>query len=562
MKRLELIRSAPRQSGLRLGVAVGLALLFLVALLCGLSGPAPVQALPSNDSQNEGSGLVATGVSLGSSVGVYGGEFRYGVIGEPNTLDPISSSMQIALGQIFEGLFTFDEDLNLVPAIATSWETMDAQTFIFTLRNDVYFHNGRQLTAQDVVYSWERLNWDIISDVAAINSTTLSVTLDYPTIQWLYEDLPTARYSVVPSETVSTIDQHPVGSGPFRLGSWTPAVAITLTANTNYYAGRPYLDRLVFPFYGDEDAMYSAFQAGELDWSDVPDSEIASLNGDPNLILHNTSTRMWVWMTLHLTPTNQITVRRALNNAINLPELISGTNAAVPGYYLQADGIVPPGLQGYDPVLSTSYTYSPSLALELLYSAGYTDTAPGDGVLDDGHGNDLTIELWTNAGNTTRETAASLIAGDWRDIGGGGIGISVTTVFTDWNTFLGNLFGRTMPAYVLALGAGLEPFSALDMPFRTEAPFNATGYSDAQVDAWLDQSMTTISLTERHVLYQQIEERILSDAPIMPLWYSGNAYVKAACVNGLVVPANTDIPFEKVYRCGVFLPVVVKNYGP
>jgi oligopeptide transport system substrate-binding protein len=562
MKDPELFGSVSRQPMLRLGVAVGLALLFLVALLCGLSGPATVQALPGSDSPNEGPGLVATGGSVAAPVGVYGGEFRFGVIWEPNSLDPILlPSMPIVLGQIFEGLLTFDEDLNLVPAIATSWETMDAQTFIFTLRNDVYFHNGRQLTAQDVVYSWERLNPDILSDVVAVNSTTLSVTLDYPKIQWLYE-LPTAPYSVVPSETVSTIDWHPVGSGPFRFDSWTPGVAISLIANTNYYAGRPYLDRLVFPFYADEDAMYAAFQAGELDWSEVPDSEIANLSGDPNLVLHNRVGWTWVWMTLHLTPTNQIAVRRALNYAINLPDVINGTNAVAPGYYPQADSIVPPGLQGYDPVLSTSYTYSPSLALELLYSAGYTDTAPSDGVLDDGKGNDLTIELWTNAGHTARETAASLIADDWQDIGDSGIGISVTTVFTEWDTFLGNIFGKTMPAYIVGFSATPNPYEIFDVLFRTGAPFNNMGYSDAQVDAWLDQSMTTISLAERHALYQQIEERVLGDAPIMPLWYGGNAYIKAACVNGLVVPANTDIPFEKVYRCGVFLPVVVKNYGP
>lgn len=544
-----------------MSVAVGLALLFLAVLLCGMNRLALVQAVPNDDSQNEGPELVATGVSLAASAEVHGGELRYGTVGEPNTLDPISSSMQIALGQVFEGLFTFDENLNLVPAIATSWETADAQTFTFTLRSDVYFHNGRQLTAQDVVYSWERLNPDIISSTAAIDSTTLSVTLGYPKIQWLYE-LPTAPYSVVPSETVGTIDQYPIGSGPFRFDSWASGVAITLTANTNYYAGRPYLDRLVFPFYADDDTMYSAFQAGELDWSRVPTSEIASLSGDPNLILHNTVDWTWVWMTLNLTPTNQITVRRALNYAIDLPAVISGTNAVAPDYYPQADSIVPPGLQGYDPVLSPTYTYSPSLALGLLYSAGYTDTAPGDGVLDDGKGNDLTIELWTHAENTVRKTAVSLIADDWRDIGDSGIGISVTTVFTDWSIFLGNIFGKTMPAYIVGFGGDPEPFNALDTAFRTGAFFNLTGYSDVQVDAWLDQSMTTITLTQRYALYEQIEERILGDAPVMPLWYDGRAYIKAACVNGLVVPVNDDLALERVYRCGAYLPAVLKNYEP
>jgi len=548
--------SPPRRWKLRLVVVGGLGALFLAILLRGVSGLASVQVDSDNDSPKQASGLTTPGVCLSASAGVYGGEFRYGLIGEPTTLDPHSGGRQEILSQVFEGLLSFDEDLNLLSAIATSWETTDAQTFTFHLRGDVYFHNGRQLTAQDVVYSWERLSPDIISSTTAISSTTVQVTLDYPKIQWLYE-LPTVSYSVVPSETVDAIDQYPVGSGPFRFDNWTSGVAITLTVNTNYYAGRPYLDRVIFPFYADDDAMYAAFQAGQLDWSNVPGSQIASLSGDSNLVLQYSPGWHWLWMTPHLTPTNQITVRWALKYAIDLPAAISGTNAVVPGYYPQADSIVLPGLQGYDPVLSATYTYSPSLALQLLYSAGYTDTAPGDGVLDDGNGNDLAIELWTNAGNTTRETVVGLIAGEWRDIGGSGVGISVTTIFTDWSVFLGNVFAKTMPAYIAGIASGnLEPFGYFDTFFRTGSVLNLTGYSDALVDAWLDQSMRIISLAQRHALYQQIEERILGDTPIVPLWYEGEAYIKATCVNGLVIPVNGDIPLEKVVRCGVYLPIV------
>jgi ABC-type oligopeptide transport system substrate-binding subunit len=114
----------------------------------------------------------------------------------------------------------------------------------------------------------------------------------------------------------------------------------------------------------------------------------------------------------------------------------------------------------------------------------------------------------------------------------------------------------------VGFGGDPEPFNVLDTAFRTGALFNLTGYSDVQVDAWLDQSMTTITLTQRYALYEQIEERILGDAPIMPLWYDGRAYIKAACVNGLVVPVNDDLALERVYRCGAYLPAVLKNYEP
>jgi hypothetical protein len=131
------------------------------------------------------------------------------------------------------------------------------------------------------------------------------------------------------------------------------------------------------------------------------------------------------------------------------------------------------------------------------------------------------------------------------------VGLSVTTVFAEWNLFLDNIFDKTMPSYIVGfLEILMEPFFTLDMMFRTGGTWNLTGYSSPQVDAWLDQSMSTISLTQRHALYQQIEERVLDDVLAIPLWYRGRVHIKDSCVNGLVVPLNEDIPLEDVYACG------------
>jgi ABC-type transport system substrate-binding protein len=199
------------------------------------------------------------------AAGNYGGDLRFPVA-EPNNLDPSDADSEGAItGQIFEGLTRWDDDLEPLPAMAQSWESSDAQHWTFHIRHGARFHNGRQVTAQDVVYSWDRVatggNWNydylvdpLLNTVTAVGTDTLEVTLNEP-----FALFPTVLalpfMSVVPSETVSTIYTNPVGSGPFQFQSWTAGDSIVLTHHDDYYGGRPYLDRITYQFYDNEDEM-------------------------------------------------------------------------------------------------------------------------------------------------------------------------------------------------------------------------------------------------------------------------------------------------------------------
>jgi len=521
------------------GLALTLALLSLAGLLTAAAAASPTSArLPQP-------------LPLRAE-GNYGGNLRFALT-EPEGLDPAApvtnTSDYAMLGQIFEGLTAWDDSLAAVPAIALSWASADAQHWTFQLRHGVRFHNGRLLTAQDVLYSWQRVavagnDWygytvgPLLQSYTAVGTDTVQVTLSEP-----FAAFPTLLalpfMSVVPSETVGTIVTQPVGSGPFRFESWTAGDSLVVSHYDAYYGGRPYLDSVTYRFYADEAAMYDDYLLGNLDLSPVPAERITEVIGSPNAVWINGLGLSYYGMKVDMPPFDDVRVRRALNYALDRPSIVE-IAAAERGYLVPAEGPVPPGMQGYDPPVP-DYTYNPTMALELLAQAGWTDT-DGDGVLDDGQGTDLSIELWYNPRHTTALVAGAL-AGAFGDIGGSGLGATVAISTTDWADYLANL--DSYPMFSLGWGADYpDPYNFLHPFFHSAEDSNYTHYSNPQVDAWLAESRSALDLAARQGIYQQIEAQVQDDAPFISLYhpntvvqghYVGIAYIKGENVLGLVI---------------------------
>lgn len=479
-------------------------------------------------------------------VGNYGGNFRF-AINEPSTLDPADyNSARAITGQVFEGLAKWEDDLEPVPAIAQSWESSDAQHWTFHIRPGARFHNGRQITAQDVIYSWDRvaaaghIMYDyfvapLLNSATAVGTDTLQVSLNDP-----FASFPTLLalpyMAIVPEEAVGSIETNPVGSGPFQFQSWTPGDSIVLVHYDDYYAGRPYLDSITYQFYANETDMYDDYRLGNLDLSPVPSDRITDVVGDPDSIFINTLSLIYYGMKVDRPPFSDVRVRRALNYAVDKQDIVDNV---APDYQVVAEGPVPPGMQGYDPPVE-AYPYSPTLALDLLAQAGWTDTN-SDGILDDGAGTDLSIDLWYSTRHSS-EAIANALADDFRDMGGSGLGATVVISHTDWETYYGNL--DQYPMFALGWGADYpDPYNFLHYLFRSERTYNETNYSNSQVDAWLDQAASALDLTTRQALYESIETQVQEDAPFINLYYNlklyhgGAVYVKGGDVLGLVIPA-------------------------
>jgi len=502
-----------------------------------------------------------------ASTSFYGGNFRYPIAG-PTSLDPVDDGADWAiLDQIFEGLVKYDDNLNPIPAIAESWTSTDAITWTFTIRSGARFHNGRQITASDVYLSWLRAQatsdyWYMMADMAGVSSysapdaSTFQVVLNGPYAPFPYiVGLP--PFSVIPLEALPNIDTNPVGSGPFEFQSWTPGSEIVLEANDDYYGGRPYLDTITFPFYGNEDEMYTEFQADNLDISPVPLSYQDSLVGDPNLIVVPVGTR-YFGMKVDWAPFDDVRVRRALNYAVDKQDIVDNV---VEGYQIVADGFTPPGMQGYDPAVE-GYVYTPTLALDLLEDAGWTDTNE-DGILDDGTGTDLTIEMWHSTRFFSEEAAiAAAVADDLRNIGGMGKGATVTISYTEWTNYLNNL--DTYPMYLLRwLVDYPEPFDFLDPIFRSDSDSNYSHYDNNAVDTGLGLAKETLDGASRRTLYTFIESVIQDDAPHINLFYICRVYIQQPTVRGLAMSMVGTTSMEKVWLdlpYKVYLPLTLKNY--
>ncbi len=245
----------------------------------------------------------------------YGGVYRRALRDEPVTLDPalMTSIHAVAVvQQVFDGLVQFDENLNVVPSIAQSWQASpDGMVWKFFLRRGVKFHNGREVVADDVIYSFTRIvdpateayRHQLFEQVAgakafaagqaeriegfkALDDYTLQIELSQPYAPFI-RMLGISSAKVVPKEEIEgsevSFGRSPVGTGAFRFVFWEAGNAITLAANETYFEKRPYLDQIEYRIFqgADLDAIFAEFEQGRLEDAKVPVPQRDQLKRDP-----------------------------------------------------------------------------------------------------------------------------------------------------------------------------------------------------------------------------------------------------------------------------------------
>jgi peptide/nickel transport system substrate-binding protein len=315
---------------------------------------------------------------------MYGGTLIAGLVLEPSTVDPpaYSSNADTIIGNhIFNSLVEPDLQMVSQGALATSWELEGDNTWVFHLREGVTFHNGEVFDADSVEFSLDYyLNHDSEFFKGFINMIeTVEVVDDY-TVKFVLE----APRSVFPDQLanirmlpVGFDPTNPIGTGPYRFVEWKRNEAVKVERNDNYWKeGLPYLDGVTFRPILDPQARVIQLTTGEVHWlEEVVPSSAAELEANPDVNIYKLADElnssvyyMWTNFEAETSPFFDRDVRHAVAYALDR-EAVAGLTF---GYGWLHDNPFPAGHPMYN-LASTTYSYDPAKAKELLAKAGYTE---------------------------------------------------------------------------------------------------------------------------------------------------------------------------------------------
>ena len=479
--------------------------------------------------------------------------FRYNESAGIGSLDPAFARNQAhiwAVHQLFNGLVQMDDQLRVKPAIAQRWEVRDSgHTYRFYLRDDVYFHADpcfdslaqRQVTAPDFVYSFDRLTSEalaapgawVFKNVAgyrAVNDTILDIRLKQPFSPFL--GLLTMKYcSVVPREAIekygSDFRRHPVGTGPFRFKRWVENELLVFRRNERYFERDvkgnrlPYLEAVAISFVPDKQSAFLGFLKGELDLlSGLDGSYKDELLTHDGRLRKRYQDRFLVYRQPYLnteylgflvdsnarategSPVLNRKIRQAINYCFDRERMIrylrNGIGTPAHG------GMIPAGLPAYDTSRIQGYHYDPQKARRLLREAGY----PGGKGLSP-------IKLVTNS--SYRDLCEYIQAEAQK------VGIPLEVEVTPPSTLRQGKATAKLPLFRASWIADYpdaENYLSLfySQNFAPEGP-NYTHFSDPTYDSLYRRARGTLNDSLRRRLYQRMDQRVIEQAPVVPLYY-------------------------------------------
>lgn len=461
----------------------------------------------------------------------------------PTTLDPALITDVMGGGiaaKLFNGLVRFNENLDIVPDIAESWRiSSDHRTYTFNLRNDVFFSNGRKVTAHDFQYSFERvllpgtkapMTWvldrikgarDVISSrtphasgIRVINDHTLELTLEKPFGPFLSLLGMSAAY-VIPREAVARFGQdfgsNPVGSGPYVLTEWLHGQSLTLLARDAYFEGRPLLKGIVYRVIPEDLTAVMEFETGGLDALQIPASEYRRYRSEPKwrgqVVGRPGLNCYYLGLNTRRTPFQDLRVRQAVNMAIDRRRLLE-TIFEKRG--VLAAGPVPPPLWkfGMGPKDADGYGYEPERAKQMIREAGMAGTR---------------IKIYISADPEVLdilEVIQQYLSH---------AGLVVDIVQLDWSAFKEALNKGEADAFWLSWWADYpDPENFFYPMFHSSnagPAGNRTWFNDREFDRLIEKAQSTADTRTRFSLYQRANERIVKYAPWVFMWHRSDFFV-------------------------------------
>lgn len=462
------------------------------------------------------SGAESPGASGPTSGGVTrGGELKIQLLRDADTgYDPALGTLSTVYtvnGLIFDTLGEVQADGSIEPSLATEWTISDDElTYTFTIREGVQFHNGREMTAEDVKYTIDRIMdpetnsprqtvYAAVESVEAPDDTTVVIQLSEPFAPLILA-LSDISAGIVPQEEVEaaggTLDENPVGTGPFRFVEWQRDQHVKLEAFDDYWRDDlPYLDAVTVSFNDDANARAANLRSGTIDflWNAPPELVDVFRSDDSLQVFGGEGTQSFQYFLLNMQrpPFDDVAVRQAIFWALDRDAIreISRPGTTTP---LNAGFLPATHWAGTDEIM---YTQDYDKASSLLEDAGY-----GDG---------FEMEILVLMGSDFHIRTAQAIQEQLEPLG---VTVTVSTVDSGQQTDRRN--SGEFDAIVTGFSGTIDPDERFTQTFGTGGGTNFVDFSDEEVDDLIVQARRTSDRDERAELYRQAQHRIAEVGPM------------------------------------------------
>ncbi|MDW7728500.1 MAG: ABC transporter substrate-binding protein [Bacillota bacterium] len=432
-------------------------------------------------------------------------------------------------------LMSWDEDLNVTPKLAKSWDVDESGTFwTFYLEEEVTWHDGEPFTAEDVKFTFEYIRdnelgyfYDYVAsmeEIEVVDEHTLTVKTDEP-IAWM----PQLLVPILPMHIWSEIDpadaegeftnDNPVGTGPFQVVEHRKGEYTRLVANDNYFKGRPAIDEVIYIIYANTDMMVEALKQGELDViADVPGAQFKALQetNDPNIVTLDADSPSFTELSFNVWEDEESMgnpilrdreVRIAIEYALDRQEMI---DVALMGYGEVGSTLVPPLFDFWHLDLGDDFrAYNPQIAVETLEAAGYTLGADGIRVSPDGE--PLAFTLLIRNESPDNQKMASMIKDMLAEVG-----IEITVSVIDEGTLTDRIYDGDFDMFIWGWYVDVDPSSILKVVTTDE------------IMSWSDCFYSNPVYDELHLLQQRTmdrDERRELILEMQRIFYNDSAYI-------------------------------------
>ncbi len=470
-----------------------------------------------------------------------GGTLRVGLDVDAGTGDPrlARDTSAFRLKElVFSGLVYIKPDYTPAPQLAERWENPDPKTWIFYLRKGVKFHNGQELKAEDVKYTFEteldeklaapnRSFFTPIQKIDVVDDYTVKFTLDSAYGPFLsYMDFAILPKSVA-EKAGDQFGNNPIGTGPYKFVSWKRGDTIQLEAFNDYFEGRPKLDSIMLKIVPDNSARVVALESGDLDLvlSPLSPQDVTRMQGKAGFKVNRMPAAGYTYISLNTADPalSDVKVRQALSYLVNREQILS---TIYKGIGQVAKGPIPPGMWAYASDVP-SYDYSPDKAKALLDQAGWKAGADGMRAKD---GKPLKLTIRTHTEDPDRRQVIEVLQAEFTKAG-----IQADTNVIDFASLINDMTAGKYQIAVIGWLNLANPDRAMFRQFTVGGAGNYGKYNNPEVDKLIKDARGTLDQAKAKELYQDATRKIIADAPYIFLQYQEYITIHKSNLNGFVM---------------------------